>query len=355
MTLYFDEGGLLWHDLQRDEARRLMFGAQALGHQSASPDGRWLALAYSAADSSRLGLVDLQQGTVREVHAVPGTVVYTTAWSQEDAVVAFGYYYPRSGGGMGRGDILIATSDGTTRRVGCSASRTVATWMPSGDLIVGDSNNLYVVSAEGCRTLATNDVRKKPYVGFSADGQLMAYVFRDLVYQRATRQYVPDSTLFIADARGRSVRKLYGDERRARNISWSPTTRELILDLNADDNPSQRLILIFDAATSKASYLVAPEATGGASLTRPIWSSSGTNVAYTMTGDGYRQHAARTFGNTRVLGDAHGPIWGWAGDAAVVVPDDSGALQVVGLEDGEVIYNVPTGHTLVHAWLMPVL
>ena len=100
-VFYFDEAGLQAHQARPNTTRMLLPNSAFLNHRSVSPDGRQLAVAYAGGDSSHLALLDLHEGAVRAVHAVPGEVVYTTAWTPEGGALAFGYYEDRGSGQMG--------------------------------------------------------------------------------------------------------------------------------------------------------------------------------------------------------------------------------------------------------------
>jgi Tol biopolymer transport system component len=346
--LFYDGSGLQHLDTRTETVTTLSAGGTYQGTRALSPGRDRLAFAYRDAEGSKLAVFDAATARLRPVHAAAGPADYSLAWSADGTRLAFGLQ--TSGGG--EGDILIAGADGDPQRLGCTASTQVVHWISERALVVGDGENLHVVDAGDCRTLATTDARKTHHVAFAPGGQHRAYVYRDLVYDSGTRQYTPDSTLYLADPRGDNPKQIYGNERSVRNLAWSPNGTELAVEVAADNAPGRRQVLLYDVNAGTASYLVQPEA--GGSITRPVWSPSGDKIAFDWATSGGRQKAVRAFMNTTILSEGHGPTWGWAGDEAVVLPAADGSLQVVGLQ-GDTILTVPPGRTLLYIHPLPAL
>ena len=311
-----------------------------------APDGRSTVLAIAAADSVRLVRVDPASSAYSLVAALPRPVVYTVAWAPDGSRFAYGHYRPTTRDArpaMGEGDILMV-EDGAARTVGCSASRAVLSWLPGDRLLVRGTDNLYVVDGEGCETRATVDARRMHQLVASPDGAHVAYVHRELVYDRASRQYVADSTFMIAGSDGSDARTVVGFRYRPSRFAWSPDGSELGYDVQNPDRPAQRLISIFDVASGRSSYLHPPSAEGPSEYD-PRWAPDGSRILYRQDS----MLAVRTFADpyAEVLEGTEGadPI-GWAGSDAAVVRLASGVTRVFPLDGGDA-FDLPAGEVLV--------
>lgn len=344
--LLFDAKGLKVQNL-RSSSASLVSADRLLKQQAASPDGRYLALTYVRADSSRLALLELKTQTIQQVHAAPGKVTYSLSWAPESNALAFGFYRSLADGSMGQGDIKIAQLNGRTRSVECRAARKVLKWLPSGQLAVRDKENLYVVTANNCETRSTLDVRKMHHITYSPDGRHMAYIFRDLVYDRENVQYVPDSTLYIANTRGGEKEKVVGDKYRARHLRWSPDGSKLAFDMRSKKNLSRRQIIIYDTHEERLTYLVPPAVAGSDDEVKPLWSPNGKLVAYTLVGEGRQRPAVRTVKQTQMLGGK--ALLGWAGNKHLVVAASGEKEQIRNLQ-GKSLHTLSDNEKLLYAW-----
>ena len=341
-----DANGLILHDARSASSRVLVPDARFSGASRVSPNGRYLAFSYRA-DSSHLALLDLTDGRLQPVHAHADSVVYSLAWHPTADTLAYGFYTPATEGTRGPGDVRVATPQGPARRVGCSAAREVLHWLPDGSLAARDDDNLYLVAASNCTTRARLDVRQKHRLAYSADSRFLTYVLQDLRYVREEREYVPDSTLFISDARGKDATKLFGDARTVRHLQWAPDEPELAFDLLPEDNPSRRQIVVYDAAQEQTSYLVPPTAGGDAEQVQPQWSPEGSYIAFVQRRGSTHTAAVRIAGRTQTLGTTTGPVQ-WVTERRVAVPGpDSLYVKTV---RGADVYALPASVTLIHAW-----
>jgi len=342
------EGGLVLHDARRDTSRTLATGVEAKEARAVSPSGQYLAFSYATADSSRLALLDLTAQTLQRVHAVSGEATYSLDWHPDQDRLAFGYYRPIENGTRGPGSIRVATPDGTTRSVGCSAAREVLHWLSDDALATRTDDKLYVVAAEGCATQASLDARRMHLIHYAPDGEQMAYIHRKLRYDREAGDYVPDSSLVLSGPRGENAETLFGNKRHVRHLQWSPDGSELAFDVAVQES-GHRQVVVYDG--SRPTFLIPPDQTT-ADQVHPRWSPSGTRLAFALrTADG-AYAAVRMKGQTRRLGQTRGPVWGWLDERSVVVPGpDSMRVQTL---SGTTRFTHPTPGTLLYVWQTPV-
>ncbi|MEM1093257.1 MAG: hypothetical protein AAGJ10_01520 [Bacteroidota bacterium] len=346
MRLYFDGSGL--YREEADDKRPLMLGVRPGGVEAVAPDGQHVAFAYVAQDSARLAWVDVRNGAIRNLYAAPHNTVYTMDWANDSRALAFGWYVPDAEGNMTDGNVLIAQVGGSIADVGCSASKMVAAWPQPDRLVVGDDRNFYGVDTEGCATRSTQARRKLHHVTFSGDGQHMAYIFRDLAYDRPNRQYVPDSSAFVARFDGSDAERIYSNDYLVRNFQWSPDGDDLLFDVKSQQEEGRRHIALLNIESDRIGYVIPPDATTG-STTHAQWSPSGTNIAYDWTMGGERLKAVRVFRNTKTLGPSYGPTWGWIDDTTLVIPTADGGWQALDVDSDETRFTLPSGARLLYA------
>ncbi|WP_263785435.1 hypothetical protein [Salinibacter grassmerensis] len=336
------------HDAREDKSQTLVGGATAKQARAVSPSGRHLAFSYATADSSHLALLDLTTQKTRRVHAMAGTeVTYSLAWHPDQDRLAVGHYRPTDDGGRGPGGLQVVTPDGTTRDVGCSSVREVLHWLEDGSLAARTDDNLYVVDAGDCTTQASLDIRRMHYIRYAPTGQQMAYIYRELEYNRDRGEYVPDSSFVLSGPDGTNTETLFEDERRARHHRWAPQTKEVALDVQVEAS-GHRQVVVYDG--SRPTFLVSPDQ-ATADQVHPRWSPSGTRLAFTLRSDASPQAAVRVKGQTRRLGRVEGAVWGWLDDRSVVVPGPD-SVRVKSLS-GTTRYTHSAPQTLLHVWRRP--
>jgi hypothetical protein len=342
------DAGLALHDTQANASRTLVPNAEAKAARALSPSGRYLALSYATADSAHLALLDLTTQDLQRVHATTGPVTYSLAWHPDQDRLAFGYYRPAENGTRGPGSIRVATPGGTTRDVGCSAAREVLHWLSEGSLATRTDDKLYVVATEDCATQASLDARRMHLVHYAPDGRQMAYIHRELRYDREAGEYVPDSSLVLSGPQGENDETLFEDKRQARHFRWAPDGSELAFDVEEQD-AGHRQLVVYDG--NRPTFLIPPEQTT-ADQVHPRWSPSGDRIALTLrTGKG-TYGAVRVKGQTRRLGLVDGAVWGWLDERSVVVPGpDSVRVQSL---NGTTRFAHPAPATLLHVWQTPV-
>ena len=343
-----DRGALELYDARRDTAHRLADGLRTVGPHAVSPSGRVLALGYATPDSSHLALVNLNDQTLQRVETRTGSVTYSLAWHPKADRLAYGYYRPAERGTRGPGGLRIATADGTTRSVGCTAAREVLHWLPHGTLATRTDDTLYVVGTEDCATQAAQDARRMHQIRYAPGGTRRAYIHRELRYDRTAEAYVPDSSLVLSGPQGRAPETLFRDTRHPRHAQWSPEGTELALDVAPDDN-GPRQVVVYDG--SRPTFLV-PPAQASTDHVHPRWSPSGTRVAFTQRLAEGAQAAVRVKGQTRRLGPVDGAVWGWLSERSVVVPGPD-SIRVRTLR-GQTRVAHPAPETLLHIWRAPL-
>ena len=338
--------GLVLRDARTGTARTLVAGASHDGVRAPSRTGRYLAFSYTTADSVHLAMLDLENRSLQPVDSRAAPVTYSLAWHPRDTRLAFAYYEPAQSGTRGPGDVFVATPDGRTRDVGCSAAREVLHWLPDGSLATRNDEGLYVVAPEDCATRAAADAEKMHHATYAPSGEHVAYIHRTLAYDRDNREYVPDSSLFLSDARGRNAEELFGDERQVRHLRWAPTGAELAFAAHVEAS-GHRQIAVYNAEDDRTVYLTPPSQVR-ADQVHPVWSTEASYVAFSRREGTGATATVRVEGQTRSFGPVDGAVWGWLDDRTLVVPGRD-SLRVESL-DGQTRYSHPAPATVIHVW-----
>ncbi|MDA0379263.1 MAG: hypothetical protein O2899_07205, partial [Bacteroidetes bacterium] len=301
---------------------------------SPSPDGSSVA----AAVGGTLFLVSRADGSILKLDEGPADRIYTGSWSADEAFFHFGYYVPAANGAMGAGDIrTFDRVNQVVTRVGCSASKAVLAALPDGSLLVRNTDNIYQVEADGCGTLRTVDARKLHHVLPSPDGGYLAYILRDLVFNRDRRAYEPDSTLHIESTAGSEPVKVIGDKYSPRNLSWSLDGSELLYDVAPPADEAMRAVSIYTVSDGRSSYLIPPSSSQA--MTHAHSSPSGRHVLVRVTGqDGSADWQVKLSGAPFVqalpLPDAGTASIRWVGDDHLLVQAEDGSSHVLSLASG---------------------
>lgn len=338
--------GLALHDARTDTTRTLVPNASHDDIRARSASERYLAFSYTTADSAHLAVLDLTTQTMQAMDRRALPVTYSLAWHPQEDRLAFAYYEPASSGTRGPGDVFVAPLDGTTRNVGCSAAREVLDWLPDGSLATRNDEKLYVVAPSDCATRASTDARRMHHAIHAPTGEHLTYIHRELTYEGSAREYTPDSSLFLSDARGRNAEKLFGHDRRVRHLRWAPDASELAFGIRVEAS-GHRQIATYNLASDRTVYLVPPPQASTDQL-HPRWSTAGSHVAFTLRDERQMNAAVRVEGQTRLFGPVDGAVWGWLDDRTLVVPGPD-SLRVESL-DGQTLYTHPSPATLIYAW-----
>lgn len=259
---------------------------------SMAPDGSAVVMSVGTS----LIAVPREDGMITVLEQDGADRVYTGAWSQDASRFHYGFYVP-SNGGMGAGG--IRTWDRAAdefRNVGCSASKVVLAELAGGSLLVRNTDNIYEVEADGCGTIRTVDARKMHHVTASPDGGYLAYILRDLVYNRDARAYEPDSTLYVEPASGGEAIKVIGDKYTPRNLSWRPDGSELLYDVAPPGGEAQRAVSIYTLSDARSAYLLPPSSSTAA--TEALMAPGGQHVLFRQSSaDGMSDWQVKTTGS----------------------------------------------------------
>lgn len=344
--LHTTPAGLVLHRTRPDTTRMLVRGATHAGPAAVSPSGERLAFTYTTGDSTHLALLSLATGALQPVDRRPADATYSLAWPDSSRRLAFAYYTPTPNGTRGPGDVFVAAPDGSTRDVGCSAAREVLAWLPDGALATRNDDKLYVVSPSNCATRAAADARRMRAAAYAPSGTALAYIHRELTYDREAGDYTADSSLVLSPDHGQSNTELLGASRRVRHPRWATDGSELAVDVQVEAS-GHRQIAVYNVADERTVYLTPPPQTT-ADQRFPRWSPSASRLAFTSGTGADATAATRVDGQTRRLGPVDGAVWGWLTDRTLVVPGpDSLRVQAI---NGETRYTHPAPRTLIHAW-----
>ena len=327
----------------------LLQGAGSVKILSQPADANRLVMTYQRADSTYLASFD---GVSREVtvwHAVAGPATYTGAWSADRQAYAFGFVSGEQGGIS-----IINEATGELNSVGCSASNVVLAWPEPDRLLAASGSEVYVVSTEGCRTLKALDMQKKSALAVSEDGSRIAYILRELEYNRENRSYEPDSSLYMAGFMDDDATQIAGQRYSPRRMAWSPDGTKLAFDVVSQQAQGKRNLALYDVESGESSFLVRPDPLGVPSETSPVWSPDGTFVIYDryFQETGLYQKAARSLVDNAFLvlaeGEEKANILSWVGEDAVLLTmgDTTRVVPLTGmrtldLENGDGVFWLP--------------
>lgn len=298
-----------------------------------------VALTLQSGASWQLALLSTD-GSLRTVFENEGKTDYSVAWSS-DGILAFGYSSARGQG------IRIVGSDGVVKDVGCSASSRALGWASADRLVVGNEDNNYVVATKDCTTISRVDARKMHEMAFNPTHPTVAYVLRELAYDRKARQYVPDSSLYVAGVDGSNPSLIVGDRYKPHRPSWSPDGMEIAFDARIPDQPKRRLISIYDADGGSAAFLNPSALNTSVSEWDAHWSPSGTNIAYLQkTGSDLPTVTVRPMNGSFVtaVGESGERFARWIDDSLLVV--SNGKRERIVSVDGKTSVDGPEGATI---------
>jgi Tol biopolymer transport system component len=309
------------------------------------PGGADGAVLFSASTEDSTLLFLAKAGRVERLYGTIGDAVFTAEWSDDGQSLAFGHYLARGNASpgrpnMGSGDILYYDGQGLVR-VGCSASKAVLAWSGKDRLLVRNTDNLYVVEREGCGTVATVDARRMHGVTVSPDAAHLAFVHRELEYNRATQAYVADSTFRLTDLDGGNPKTIVSFRYRPRNLSWRSDGMELAFDVSASADAG-RAISIFNVVSGTTAFLH-PPAVGGPDEFAPVWSPRGGRIAYLKGNTGAETAVwVRTFqvAFPQAVPESEGArIDGWMDESTLIftLPDGTARLHNFDSRTGEVL------------------
>lgn len=295
-----------------------------------SPNGERVVVGVESASQSDLYLYDIPKQTHSVLFSGGKGTVFSGQWNSASSNFYFGQYMP-DGNRMGAGSIHVYSgASGETRKVPCSASRFVLSLLPAGSLLVRNSDSIYEVAISDCATIKTIDARKMYSVAVSPKGDRMAYILRDLVYNREKRAYEPDSTLYLS-LLGSSAEpvKIIGDKYQPRNMAWSPDGTELAYDVIAQDGSKKRAISIYSIESAGSAYLEPPQSTLR-SNTHPRYSRDGRHILFRSASPANEvalkwKSSGQPFSQTvPLMAEAPLSSWTWVGADTLFLKDKDG-------------------------------
>ncbi|PIQ60258.1 MAG: hypothetical protein COV99_11860 [Bacteroidetes bacterium CG12_big_fil_rev_8_21_14_0_65_60_17] len=227
-------------------------------HGLESPSGEGLALHVTSDDTASIVVADRSTSRIRTVHEAGMPTELSMAWSPDGE-----HLYVGQRGGSGSGIREIDASTGTVRNVGCSASDVILGVRDDGVLAVRGENNVYMVAREDCATRETFDARRMIEIAVSPGGSHLAYVHRELNYNRESGAYEPDTTLHVVPTTGGEPTRIIGDRFAPRRISWLGNGSELAYDVVLQDDSGRRGLSIWSSARGQSSWVIPPDALTG--------------------------------------------------------------------------------------------
>jgi len=330
--VWIDQSQTSIRDLATGEESRIGAGGQ-VSFSSISTNGAHVAIALTGVSGSRLLLIHSAAREMTELNRGRADLIYTGAWSQSGEDFVFGFYQPTDADNrrvLGQGDIRkVSLATGEIVRIGCSTSKAVIAWPRTNELIVRSTDNLYRVSVDGCVTLETMDIRRWHSMTGSPDGSHIAYIFRELAFNRDTREYEPDSALFVMPSTGGEGIKVVGDRYRPRNMVWSPDGSEIAFDARVDPASEQRSISVYNLTAAESIFL-SPPTDSGPSQSNPRWGPEGRFVSFVQNGNQLViRTAATAFDHAILLGEdqrSAKTLVTWLGEGAAIVEDATGSV-----------------------------
>ncbi len=285
-----DDAGLTLRRSVSQEQRYQATGP--VTYVSAAPDESAVVISVGGS----LIAVPREEGMINVLESGDAARVYTGAWSKDGSRFYFGFYVP-AGDGMGAGGIRTwDRAADEVRDVGCSASKVVLAELASGSLLVRNVDNIYEVQTEGCATMRSVDARKMHKVTVSPDGAYLAYILRELVFNRENRSYEPDSTLYVESSTGGEAIKVIGDKYTPRNLSWRPDGSELLYDVAPPGGEAQRAVSVYTLSDARSTYVLPPNTSTAA--TEALMAPGGQHVLFRQSSsDGISDWQIKTTGS----------------------------------------------------------
>jgi hypothetical protein len=324
-AVLIDDRGLILQSFGSDSSNTVQPDIAYGGQRWPAPDQAQVALTVSKGESTYLALVG-SDGSYRDVHQSSGDVTYSVVWSPTSDSLLIGF-----NGQDQRGvDVYSLTAERLTS-VGCSASGVALSWGREDWFVVGNHENQYVVERAGCATIESIDARKMHEVTFDTRGDRVSYILRELEYDPQTRQYAPDSSLYVATSVGTDPILVAGNRYRPHRPTWSPNAASLAYDVQLLEHPDRRLISIWDLETGSSAFLNPKAVDSKSSEWAPKWSPSGGSIAYLHSSKGKPavvsvRNLSDSF--SKNVGKDGERLFGWLDDGRLILKSDLGTRIV---------------------------
>jgi Tol biopolymer transport system component len=278
-VLVYQEGDAIRRlDTRVGTDQAVVMGVDTLLFAAPSLSGGNAAFVSAKGDSLRAHAVNLESGTLTEVHADETGTGYTAAWSTDGERLAVGFR-PESG----RGGVVVLDSDGAVRNIGCRASDRVEAWRSESQVVVHDAVNFYTVSTSNCSTLARFSKPGKNSPAFSASGNRVAY-FADRSVRFANRaqpQVIPE--LWVADHDGSGAAVVADHQSRARNAVLSPDAHRVAYEVVSRRWANTTHVVIYEVRSKAYSYIAEEKPLGVPNDFGACWSPDGRRIAHQRT------------------------------------------------------------------------
>jgi len=330
-AILIDDRGLVTISFDGAIAETIEPAVRFAGKLWPSPDRRHTALTVHKGESAYLALVG-SDGSYLDLHHLPEGAIYSVAWAPTSDSLLIGFT------SSDRNGIAVHTvGPDTLVDVGCSASSQALSWGREDWFVVGDETNHFVVERSGCGTIESVDARKLHEVKFGPHGDRVAYILRELEYNSKSREYRPDSSLYVANAVGTDPVMVAGDRYRPHRPVWSPDAMSLAFDARLPEEPDRRLVSIYDVEAGMSAFLNPGAVDSKSSEWAPHWSPSGDAIAYLHSSKGEAPRVSvRVLSNSfsTTVGDPGEGFAGWLDNGRVIL-QGAGVTRIVGTDGKE--------------------
>ena len=189
-----------------------------------------------------------------------------------------------------KGDIYLSTYKGELTHLGCSISKQVHRWLPTGSIIVSKGrgyNTLYFVDPNDCSTQEKirkfNVNKEKDNITFSPDGTKYFYFKKNKIYSQNKGRQVVLYKLYIADRKTNSTKLISDSKYDPKNPTWAPDSKKIVFDVKCQSYKNIRHIALYEDKEKDTKIYTGGEQYGNhgnISNSNPYWSKNGRYLLY---------------------------------------------------------------------------